>query len=137
MSIRDKSRVPGLPVRNCEDISLADVPVLSFAEFRDAVLSHVGYGARLAALYGRPGESGRVGLVAVLANGGSGLISIFSTEVGDSYPSLTPDCPQAHWFEREIFEQWAVRPEGHPWLKPIRFHKPYRNARPAPRPLPA
>lgn len=136
MSIRDKIRVPGLPVRNCEDISLADVPVFPFAEFRDAVLSHVGYGARLAALYGRPGESGRVGLVAVLANGGSGLISIFSTEVGDSYPSLTPDCPQAHWFEREISEQWAVRPEGHPWLKPIRFHKPYRNARSGAAPAP-
>ena len=36
--------------------------------------------------------------------------------------------PQAHWFEREIAEQWGVRPEGHPWLKPIRFHKSYRGS---------
>jgi Ni,Fe-hydrogenase III large subunit len=31
-------------------------------------------------------------------------------------------------FEREIAEQWGVRPEGHPWLKPIRFHPSYRPA---------
>ena len=47
------------------------------------------------------------------------------------YPALTPDCPQAHWFEREIAEQWGVAPEGHPWLKPIRFHRSYRPGRDA------
>jgi len=41
--------------------------------------------------------------------------------VGAGYPSLTPACPQAHLFEREIFESCRVRPEGHPWLKPVRF----------------
>jgi Ni,Fe-hydrogenase III large subunit len=41
--------------------------------------------------------------------------------VKDAYPALTPDCPQAHLFEREIAEQWGIRPEGHPWLKPVRF----------------
>ena len=46
--------------------------------------------------------------------------------MADSYPSLTPECPQAHWFEREIAEQWGVVPDGHPWLKPIRFHPSYR-----------
>ena len=44
-----------------------------------------------------------------------------STVVGGAYPSLTPDCPAAHHFEREIQEQWGVHPEGHPWLKPVRF----------------
>ena len=42
------------------------------------------------------------------------------------FPSLTPDCPQVHLFEREIAEQYGVRPEGHPWLKPVRFHASYR-----------
>ncbi|MDD6181828.1 MAG: NADH-quinone oxidoreductase subunit C [Desulfovibrionaceae bacterium] len=41
-----------------------------------------------------------------------------------SYPSLTPATPQAHWFEREIFEQWHITPVGHPWLKPVRFCPP-------------
>ena len=48
-----------------------------------------------------------------------------SSIIGDAYPSLTPDCPQAERFEREIAEQWSIRPEGHPWLKPIRFHHFY------------
>ena len=52
---------------------------------------------------------------------------MWSTEVADGYPALTPACAQAHWFEREIAEQWGVRPEGHPWLKPIRFHRSYRE----------
>jgi Ni,Fe-hydrogenase III large subunit len=31
-------------------------------------------------------------------------------------------------FEREIAEQWQERPEGHPWLKPVRFQPPRRAA---------
>ena len=42
----------------------------------------------------------------------------------DRIPSLTPDCPQAHLFEREIAEQCGVVPRGHPWLKPVRRHPP-------------
>jgi Ni,Fe-hydrogenase III large subunit len=40
---------------------------------------------------------------------------------GVELPSLTPRCPQVHLFEREIAEQYGVRPVGHPWLKPVRF----------------
>ncbi len=36
------------------------------------------------------------------------------------YPSLTLLHPQAHLFEREIWEQHGLMPEGHPWLKPVR-----------------
>ena len=45
---------------------------------------------------------------------------------GDEFPSMTPECPQVHLFEREIAEQWGVVPKGHPWLKPVRFHPSYR-----------
>ncbi|HEV8266802.1 MAG TPA: hydrogenase, partial [Thermoanaerobaculia bacterium] len=44
----------------------------------------------------------------------------------DRFPALTPDCPQVHLFEREIAEQVGVRPDGHPWFKPVRFHESYR-----------
>ncbi|MBN2234075.1 MAG: hydrogenase, partial [Opitutales bacterium] len=37
-----------------------------------------------------------------------------------SFPSLTPDHPQAHLFERLIFEEHGLTPAGHPWLKPVR-----------------
>src|SRR6185503_1780646 len=63
-------------------------------------------------------------LVAVLADDGRGELGGLSTRVRDRYPALTPDCPQAHVFEREIAEQCSVEPEGHPWLKPLRRHPP-------------
>ncbi|MBE3133633.1 MAG: NADH-quinone oxidoreductase subunit C [Acidobacteria bacterium] len=117
-----------LPLHNGEVAEIDEVPVLALAEFRAAVVEAVRGGARLAAFFGRPTGQG-VNLVAVLARDDAGLISVISADAGDSYPSLTPDCMQAHWFEREIAEQWGVRPEGHPWLKPIRFEPPHGTGR--------
>jgi Ni,Fe-hydrogenase III large subunit len=120
------SRELSLSIRNGVAIEVSDIPELALGEFRDAVIDGVADGGRIAAFFGRPvGE--RVGLVAVLAHHGTGTLSLCSADVGDSYPALTPDCPQAHWFERELAEQWDVRPEGHPWLKAIRSHRPYRS----------
>lgn len=106
-------------------IPLQAVPLLTGGEFRTAVLAMVGAGARMAALFGRPDEGDTVQLMAVLADGVTGTLSVVATVVSETYPALTPECPQAHWFEREIAEQWGIRPEGHPWLKPIRFHRSY------------
>jgi Ni,Fe-hydrogenase III large subunit len=107
-------------------IPLAAVPLLSPDGFRDEVLDQVGRGARIAALFGQPRDAGHVRLFAVLANDEAGTLSLLTTDADKSYPALTPHCPQAHWFEREIAEQWGLVPQGHPWLKPIRFHRSYR-----------
>lgn len=40
---------------------------------------------------------------------------------GERYPSLTPSYPAAQIYERELWEQTGLVPEGHPWLKPVRF----------------
>ena len=130
-------------VRNGEKVDLANLPPVAFGEFRDTILSAVKAGARLSALFGAEVQKadvqgrhkaaglGELRLFAVLAQELEGTLAVTSTRVGDMYPALTPDCPQAHWFEREIAEQWAVKPEGHPWLKPIRFHRSYREGRDA------
>ena len=66
-------------------------------------------------------------LYAVLADSVRALLRVGKTTLdSDRFPSLTPDCPQVHLFEREIAEQYGVRPEGHPWFKPVRFHASYR-----------
>jgi Ni,Fe-hydrogenase III large subunit len=122
------SHGPSLPLRNGEAASLEEVPVLSVAEFRTVVIDSVRKGSRLAAFFGRPGPQG-INLAAVLVRDDEGWISVLSADVGDSWPSLTPLCMQAHMFEREIAEQWGVRPEGHPWLKPVRFQPPMRPGR--------
>ena len=115
-----------LRVHHGETVPRIAVPQLSVGEFREQALDSVGGGARIAALFGVPTAAESVRLLMVLAHGAAGHLSVASTEVGNAYRALTPDCPQAHWFEREIAEQWAVRPDGHPWLKPIRFHPAYR-----------
>jgi Ni,Fe-hydrogenase III large subunit len=112
-------------LRNGSSIPWRDVPELNQPEFRETVIDRVRKGSRLSAFFGMP-EGRGVTLIAVIANDAAGHIEVCRTIVNDSYPALTPDIPQAHWFEREIAEQWGVRPEGHPWLKPIRFHQSYR-----------
>jgi Ni,Fe-hydrogenase III large subunit len=68
-----------------------------------------------------------VDLYAVLADSTRALLRVGRTTLAsDTFPSLTPDCSQVHLFEREIAEQYGVRPEGHPWFKPVRFHASYR-----------
>lgn len=116
---------PAVMLRNAQSIPLSDIALLPVEVFRSAVLTQVGQGARLSALFGYPTPAAAVRLTAVLAHDTDGCLSVYMTEVTGGYPSLTPECPQAHWFEREIAEQWAIRPEGHPWLKPIRHHRSY------------
>ena len=48
-------------------------------------------------------------LLAALADDRGGEIGLFATDVTGSYPALTPECPSAHYFEREIFEQCEHR----------------------------
>ncbi|MFA5975358.1 MAG: hydrogenase [Elusimicrobiota bacterium] len=118
-----------LSVSNGQAVDLETVPVLGLPEFRNAVLSLVGKGSRLSALFGHPADGKRVRLYAVLADGSAGSLVVLSADVEGRYPSLACECPQAELFERELFEQWRINPEGHPWLKPVRFNS-------SPRPLP-
>jgi len=108
-------------------LPLASVPCLPIHEFRATVIAGLREGSMLTALFGAPMEDGRIQLISILADPGTSSLSALSAEVDESYPCLTVECPQAHWFEREIAEQWKVEPLGHPWLKPIRFHAPYRT----------
>jgi Ni,Fe-hydrogenase III large subunit len=102
---------------------------VSFEEFRRTVVDGVADGQRVAALFGdAPTSSDNVDLYAILADSARGLLRIGkATLASDRFPSLTPDCPQVHLFEREIAEQYGVCPEGHPWFKPVRFHASYRT----------
>ena len=69
-------------------------------------------------------------LYAVLADRTHGLLRVGKATLdSDRFPSLTPIARRYIYFEREIAEQYGVCPEGHPWLKPVRFHASYRRAR--------
>jgi Ni,Fe-hydrogenase III large subunit len=96
------------------------VPELGFDAFRDTLLDSVARDQRLAALFAVPEPPAHL-LYAVLADPNSGQLRVCATNVNARYPALTPQCPQVHWFERDIAEETGLVPEGHPWLKPVRF----------------
>ena len=114
-----------IPFYNCQAIDIKQIPVVPVNKFRDFVIEGTTSGKRIVSLFAVPSDSNLFCLYAVLADDKYGKLSVLSSMVHDKYPSLTPDCTQAHLFEREIAEQWAIVPEGHPWLKPVRFHKSY------------
>ncbi|MBI2212247.1 MAG: NADH-quinone oxidoreductase subunit C [Acidobacteria bacterium] len=117
--------------RNAQPARLADVPLLQESAFRAAVLDAVQTdGCHIASLFGRETD-GAIELIAVVASDEASELGLIRTRLtGDSFASLTADCPQAQLFEREIAEQFGVTPEGHPWLKPVRFHAPWREPQP-------
>src|SRR4051794_14210157 len=102
---------------NARPVRLKDVPTLSVGAFHEEIVGAVLQGGRLTALFGQPLSNNSLRLFAVLAFAERSQLGLVSCEVADRYPALTPNCTQAHWFEREIAEQWGVVPEGHPWMK--------------------
>jgi Ni,Fe-hydrogenase III large subunit len=111
-------------VLNGHAFSLADCPVLPMEQFRQHIVEGVAAGGRLSTLFAYSVNPGRWRLFAAIAHANQGDLTVVSADAGEQYAALTPDCPQAHLYEREIFEQCGVRPVGHPWLKPVRFPKP-------------
>ncbi|HXJ29706.1 MAG TPA: NADH-quinone oxidoreductase subunit C [Gemmatimonadales bacterium] len=113
-----------LGLRNRRAVPWKSVPRESFDRFRERLVEAVAQGWRLTSLFGMPEKDDRTRLVAILADDVRGDLQAVSAVVAQHYPALTPHCPQANRFEREIAEQCAVVPEGHPWLKPLRRHPP-------------
>ncbi len=106
-------------------ILLSKIPTISVEEFRNKVLGLCHEDARLVNLFGVGQANGDVRIMAILGFDEEASLKILSTIIPSALPqyeSLTKDLPQAHLFEREIAEQWAIQPLGHPWLKPLRDH---------------
>jgi Ni,Fe-hydrogenase III large subunit len=116
-------------IGNGRAIARASVPLLPPAELLGGISAAVAAGARVAAFFGMlDPDPDSVGLVVVLADDRNARLHLGRTRVrGGAFDSQTPACPQVHLFEREIAEQFGLRPEGHPWLKPVRFHRSVRR----------
>jgi Ni,Fe-hydrogenase III large subunit len=123
----------GAPVGNGERVPLKDVPVLPMSDFQEVLLRTCRGGGRVVALYGSPERGDHTVLTAVLAFPSEVRLGVATARVGSSYPSLSRHLPQVQLFEREIAEQYGVRPEGHPWPKPVRFQPPHDRHAPGPK----
>jgi Ni,Fe-hydrogenase III large subunit len=107
-------------IYNGDSIPMDNLPVVGEAAFHQSVAELVENGCHLTAMLAMP-RGNKFLILAVLGVSKQEQIGLIATEAVDEYTSVTPDCPAAQGFEREIFEQWGLRPKGHPWLKPIRF----------------
>jgi Ni,Fe-hydrogenase III large subunit len=116
-------------IRTGQAVPREQVPKVPFDQFRRAIIDGVRNGQRVAAFFGdASSSSGGVDVLAVLSDGARSLLRVIATRLdADHFDSLTPDCTQVHLFERELAEQYGVTPEGHPWFKPVRFHRSYRR----------
>lgn len=115
---------------NATSLPWAEVPELQVGDLVDATAARLDAGGRLCAWFGIP-EGAETRLVAVVAFDADNTLAVARSSVVEPlssvpfavvnrYPSLTLRHPQAHLFEREVWEQHGLVPAGHPWLKPVR-----------------
>ena len=114
-----------LVVGNGEAIPRDRIPHSSFEEFRNEALSLVDSGGKVVQFFAYP-DGKAVKLLTVIRNQQHDLL-VGGCDAPDTYQALTAQCEPFHMFEREVAEQFGIRPEGHPWLKMVRYHENYRG----------
>ncbi len=128
---------------NARSLKLDKVPWYALDQFQTLIVQGVANDQRVSAYFGVASEQpDAVDLYVILAHDSENHLSVARTTVqGKQFPALTPRCPQVHLFEREIAEQFGLLPEGHPWLKPVRYRSSWRRGhdawnRPEGQPIP-
>lgn len=100
------------------------VPV---AEVADRLAACLRGGGRLGVLTARrsaePGGCALVLLVLDTEHQAMGLWEIPPDTPDGTFRSLTPRVPQAHWFERAVYDFFGLKPQGHPRFKSVILHE--------------
>lgn len=114
----------------CALIKTHDIPVVTMEDLRKDIAGKVRLeDKRVLAFFGvKRGDS--TFLYVILGDDTISRLFITSVEFDKdtkSYRSFTPEVPSLHLFEREFYEETGIVPEGHPWLKPVRYGKDQRG----------
>ena len=107
------------PTRNGDAIALGAVRRVDATALHGACVDVADEGGRLSAMCVHEGE-----LLSAWSDDARGTVALIGARIPESRTirSMTPELPEAHLFERELFEDHGIHPEGHPWLKPVRAH---------------
>jgi Ni,Fe-hydrogenase III large subunit len=111
-----------LQIKNGQVVERQRIPQVDFARFFRIMNDFADNNGYIVQLFAYPeGEAHK--LLAVVRNSN---LFVIGTEVQGEFPSLTLSAgTKFHLFEREIAEQYGLRPAGHPWLKMVRYHGNY------------
>lgn len=107
-------------IANGTSLPWVEIPELEVPDFVRTAAAAIDRGGRLCSWFGVP-EGAATRLVTVIAFDADNTLAVGrSKPMTGGYKSLTATHAQAHLFERELWEQHSLVPEGHPWLKPVR-----------------
>ena len=102
-------------------LATRDLETLALEDWARRCAQGLDAGARLLTLFGR--VVGDEVLTTALLQDPHGVLRVLRgcAEPGQSFASLTTRHPAAQMLERELWEQTGLQPQGHPWLKPVRY----------------
>ena len=107
-----------------KSVKIDEIPVLTYDDFSSQVKELLSDTANHCVNYFAFPFENRMKFICCIARDSQGDITVFSHEqknAGTALPSLTTSLPQMHIFEQEIYENFGVVFEDHPWMKPVRF----------------
>jgi Ni,Fe-hydrogenase III large subunit len=107
-----------LPIGNGEATARERIPDLPYNDFRNRALEIVDQGGKVVHYFAYS-DGQRLKLLAVLRND---RLLVAGCDAPEKLTSMAGRCEAFHLFEREIAEQYGLHPEGHPWLKMVRYH---------------
>ncbi|WP_136809915.1 hydrogenase [Desulfosediminicola flagellatus] len=111
-----------LKIHNGQAILRSEIPHVSYDVFFKTLSSFVKDEGFIVQFFAYE-DNNVYKLIAVVRNS---ELFVIGTETGTSFKSLTSSASEKfHMFEREIAEQFGLKPDGHPWLKMVRYHKNY------------
>ncbi len=111
-----------LEIKNNQTVNKADIPIDSFKNIKkDLDFKKM----RVVQFFVNP-ENGKNRLYCVFTgNESTKRLFVVSCYVENSFESITPINLALHLFEREIYENFEIKPIGHPWIKPVRKQDNY------------
>lgn len=110
--------------KNPCSVALSDIPVLDYPVFADQTVSLLKRPSFHCLNYFAFPEKTGLHFIILIANDDSHKIFIYShieNHEVKTLESIAGNCFQLHVFEREIFENYGIVFNNHPWLKPVRY----------------
>ncbi|MBF0225510.1 MAG: hydrogenase [Desulfobacterales bacterium] len=114
-----------LKIKNGEMIKIEDIPLIPFDTFCERILFFTSNKGNIVQFFAYENKQKEIQFIIVLRY--DDLI-VARCDVPQTYVALTCGCEKFHMFEREIAEQFGIKPERHPWMKSVRYHANYSGA---------